>query len=77
MLIRFRREFRLRGYPPQNQRPGGELAELFPNIPEAETASIREDLDHHCHYLGRALRHFILSLIGLKRILFTNTFQKL
>ena len=27
--------------------------------------------------LGRALGHFILSLIGLKRILFTNIFQKL
>ena len=27
--------------------------------------------------LGRALGHFIFSLIGLKRILFTNIFQKL
>ena len=27
--------------------------------------------------LGRALGHFIFSLIGLKRILFTNFFQKL
>ena len=26
--------------------------------------------------LGRALGHFIFSLIGLKRILFTNIFQK-
>ena len=26
--------------------------------------------------LGRALGHFIFSLIGLKRILFTNTFSK-
>ena len=29
------------------------------------------------HYLGRTLGHFIFSLIGLKRILFTNIFQKL
>ena len=27
--------------------------------------------------LGRALGHFIFSFIGLKRILFTNIFQKL
>ena len=27
--------------------------------------------------LGRALGHFIFSLIGLKRILFTNIFQRL
>ena len=27
--------------------------------------------------LGRALGHFVFSLIGLKRILFTNIFQKL
>ena len=27
--------------------------------------------------LGRALGHFTFSLIGLKRILFTNMFQKL
>ena len=27
--------------------------------------------------LGRALGHFRFSLIGLKRILFTNIFQKL
>ncbi|CAE7210722.1 unnamed protein product [Symbiodinium sp. CCMP2592] len=27
--------------------------------------------------LGRALGHFILALIGLKRILFTNIFQRL
>ena len=27
--------------------------------------------------LGRALGHFIFSLIGLKRILFINIFQKL
>ena len=27
--------------------------------------------------LGRALGHFIFALIGLKRILFTNIFQKL
>ena len=27
-------------------------------------------------FLGRALGHFIFSLIGLKRILFTNIFQK-
>ena len=26
--------------------------------------------------VGRALRHFIFSLIGLKRILFTNIFQR-
>ena len=30
-----------------------------------------------CNRLGRALGHFIFSLIGLKRILFTNIFQKL
>ena len=28
-------------------------------------------------HLGRALGHFIFSLIGLKRILFTNIFQQL
>ena len=28
-------------------------------------------------FLGRALGHFIFSFIGLKRILFTNIFQKL
>ena len=28
-------------------------------------------------HLGRALGHFIFSLIGLKMILFTNIFQKL
>ena len=28
-------------------------------------------------FLGRALGHFIFSLIGLKRILFTNISQKL
>ena len=27
--------------------------------------------------LGRALGHFVFSLIGLNRILFTNIFQKL
>ena len=27
------------------------------------------------HFLGRALGHFIFSLIGLKRILFTNIFK--
>ena len=27
-------------------------------------------------YVGRALGHFICSLIGLKRILFTNIFQQ-
>ena len=27
-------------------------------------------------FLGRALGHFVFSLIGLKRILFTNIFQK-
>ena len=27
--------------------------------------------------LGRALGHFMFSLIGLKRIFFTNIFQKL
>ena len=27
--------------------------------------------------LGRALGHFMFSLIGLKRVLFTNIFQKL
>ena len=27
--------------------------------------------------VGRALGHFIFSLIGLKRILFTNIFQRL
>ena len=27
--------------------------------------------------LGRALGHFKFSLVGLKRILFTNIFQKL
>ena len=26
--------------------------------------------------LGRAVGHFIFSLIGLKRILFTNVFQR-
>ena len=29
------------------------------------------------HVLGRALGHFIFSLIGLKTILFTNIFQRL
>ena len=28
-------------------------------------------------FLGRALGHFIFSVIGLKRIFFTNIFQKL
>ena len=28
------------------------------------------------HSLGRALGHFLFSLIGLKRILFTNYFSK-
>ena len=28
-------------------------------------------------YLGRALGHFTFSVIGLKRILFTNIFQRL
>ena len=28
-------------------------------------------------YPGRALGHFIFSLVGLKRILFTNIFQRL
>ena len=28
-------------------------------------------------FLGRALGHFIFSLIGLKRTLFTNIFQEL
>ena len=32
---------------------------------------------HTAEQLGRALGHFILSLIGLKRILFTDIFQKL
>ena len=31
-----------------------------------------------CHPpLGRALGHFMFSLIGLKKIVFTNIFQKL
>ena len=29
-----------------------------------------------CSHLGRALGHFILALIGLKRILFANIFSK-
>ena len=32
---------------------------------------------HRVPFLGRALGHFIFSLIGPKRILFTNIFQKL
>ena len=31
---------------------------------------------HNTAFLGRALGHFIFSLIGLKRILFSNIFQK-
>ena len=41
-----------------------------------------EEFAHHvtnaqCFFLGKALGHFIFSLIGLKRILFTNIFQRL
>ena len=32
--------------------------------------------DHGGRKLGRALGHFIFSPIGLKRILFTNIFEK-
>ena len=44
------------------------------NVKELEEFVARMDLRLR---LGRALGHFIFSLIGLKRILFTNIFQRL
>ena len=48
-----------------------------PSSSTSDNAQPREPIALNQGILGRAFGHFIFSLIGLKRILFTNIFQKL
>ena len=68
--------------------PGSALRSLLPLLehrPEVEGLPVdpkallfqRLDPIIQGSYLGRALGHFIFALIGLKRILPTNIFQRL
>ena len=53
-----------------------ETAHAEPTVGKVRT-SLHTSTPACLQNLGRALGHFVFSLIGLKRILFTNIFQKL